>query len=86
MGFSAISRSLVSNRDRQTDRALVPLIRLWKEGSLGSVQVVAVLGLGGRQPLINEAPEHWRQTLARSLPLAHFASLENIQLINLTQL
>jgi hypothetical protein len=50
------------------------------------VQVVAVLGLGGRQPLINEAPEHWRQTLARSLPLAHFASLENIQLINLTQL
>jgi hypothetical protein len=68
------------------DRALVPLIRLWKEGSLGSVQVVAVLGLGGRQPLINETPEHWRQTLARSLPLAHFASLENIQLINLTQL
>ena len=38
------------------------------------------------QPLISEALEHWRQTLARSLPFAHFTSPENIQPINLTQL
>ena len=68
------------------DRALTPLIRLWKEGSLGSVQGVAVLGLGGRQTPISEALEHWRQGLARSLPFAHFISPENIQPINLTQL
>jgi hypothetical protein len=68
------------------DRALTPLIRLWREGSLGSVQGVAVLGLGGRQPLVSEALEHWRQALARSLPFAHFTSPESIQPINLTQL
>jgi hypothetical protein len=68
------------------NRVLIPLIRLWKSGPLSSVQAVTVLGLDGRQTPIGENLEHWRQGLARSLPLAHFTSPENIQLINLTQL
>jgi hypothetical protein len=68
------------------DRALSLLIRLWKNGPLGSVRELALLGLDGRQPLISAAMEHWRQALARSLPFAHFTSPENIQLINLIQL
>ena len=68
------------------DRALSPLIRLWKNGPLGSVQQLVLLGLEGHQAVSREALDHWRQSLARSLPFAHFASLENIQLINLTQL
>jgi hypothetical protein len=68
------------------DRALSLLIRLWKNGPLGSVQQLVLLGLEGQQAVSNEALDHWRQSLARSLPFAHFASLENIQPINLTQL
>jgi len=68
------------------ERALIPLIRLWKDGSLSSIQDVAVLGLDGRQLPANGAMEHWIQALARSLPFAHFTSAENIQPINLTQL
>jgi hypothetical protein len=68
------------------DRALIPLIRLWKNGPLSSVQDVAVLGLEGRQTPIRQALEHWRQGLARFLPFVHFTSPESIQLTNLTQL
>jgi hypothetical protein len=69
-----------------TDRALIPLIRLWKSGPLGSVQELALLGLDGGQTPISTALEHWHQGLARSLPFTHFTSPENIQHINLAQL
>jgi hypothetical protein len=68
------------------DRALSLLIRLWKNGPLGSVQELALLELDGRQTVSSGALDHWRQAFTRSLPFAHFTSPENIRLINLTQL
>jgi hypothetical protein len=68
------------------DRALSLLIRLWKNGPLGSVQEIALLGLDGRQTPTGAALDYWQQGLARFLPFTHFMSSEHIQLINLTQL
>jgi hypothetical protein len=68
------------------DRALSLLIRLWKNGPLGSVQELALLELDGRQTVSSGAVDHWRQALTRSLPFAHFTSPKNIQITNLTQL
>ena len=67
------------------DRALGLLIRLWRNGPLGSVQDLALLGLEGRETASTEALNPWRQALARSLPFAHFTSPDNIQLTNLNQ-
>ena len=69
-----------------SDQALIPLVRLWKNGPLSSVQDVAVFGLEGNQAPISEAIEHWRQSLARALNLPHFTSSESIRLTNPTQL
>ena len=68
------------------ERAISLLIRLWKNGPLGNIQEIALLGLDGRQGPTGTALEYWQQILGHALPFTHFASPDDIQLINLTQL
>ncbi len=67
------------------DRALKPLMNLWKL-HFGIVRSVSLLGLDGGLQTANGAVEHWRQALARAFPASRFADPQNVTILNLNQL
>jgi hypothetical protein len=67
------------------ERALGPLVNLWKP-QLWNVRRVSILGLDGGLKNANGTIDHWRQALARTVPVSRFADPQNITALTLNQL
>jgi len=70
---------------RHSERALKPLMDLWKP-HLGIVRSVSLLGLDGGLQTANSAIDHWRQALSRAVPTSRFADPQNVTTFNFNEL
>jgi hypothetical protein len=73
------------SRIRDGERALKPLVELWRP-RLGIIRRLSLLGLDGGQQAAASAIEHWRQALVRILPVSRFAGPQKIATFHLQQL